>query len=180
MNTYKKYLILFVYCGCFDSVIYISDTMKKAVQSFNKDFKRKPKILGISVLEEDMNEEDFEIIKRVRNGEKAEDIIDFNQPTRFGEITLSEVFFVGKQLKIDGQCSHYKEKLLWKKCTLLPPKSGYYTIKSKNGQYMFNIPYSTKYKMFFVEDDFTEKQVYDIKNNYLYKEFVNSDYEWRE
>ena len=59
MNTYKKYLILFVYGGRFDSVIYISDTMKKAVQSFNKDLKRKPKILAISILEEDMTEEDF-------------------------------------------------------------------------------------------------------------------------
>ena len=37
-------------------------------------------------------EEVFEIIKRVRNGEKAEDIIDFTQPTRSGEITPTEVF----------------------------------------------------------------------------------------
>ena len=37
-------------------------------------------------------EEVLEIIERVRNGEKAEDIIDFNQPTRSGEMTPSQVF----------------------------------------------------------------------------------------
>ena len=50
------------------------------------------------------HEEVFEIIKRVRNGEKAEDIIDFNQPTRSGEIPPDEVFFLANNNIFCQEC----------------------------------------------------------------------------
>ena len=49
-------------------------------------------------------EEVLEIIERVRNGEKAEDIIDFNQPTRSGEITPSQALEAINEALICSTC----------------------------------------------------------------------------
>ena len=56
---YKNYLICFGIYGRVDCVIYRSSSMKKAVNSFMQDFKRKPMILSISVLDDDITEEDL-------------------------------------------------------------------------------------------------------------------------
>ena len=49
-------------------------------------------------------EEVLEIIERVRNGEKAEEIIDFEQPTRSGEITPSQALEVVNEALICKTC----------------------------------------------------------------------------
>ncbi len=50
------------------------------------------------------HEEVLEIIKRVRNGEKAEDIIDFEQETFDGEITPKQALEVVNEALICKTC----------------------------------------------------------------------------
>lgn len=56
---YRHYLISYKIKNYVDSIIYVSDSMKTAINSFMKDFDNRPYILSITVLDKDITEEDL-------------------------------------------------------------------------------------------------------------------------
>lgn len=84
------------------------------------------------------NEEIYKILHRSRNGEKIEDIIDFNQETPEGELTPQKVF---ELIKDANTCRFCKKELngdeyfSCKKCTekeLSKYKDKNYILSEKN------------------------------------------------